>query len=124
MKNLIFETRPSAALEDEVFQVGLRIAGLLADQEYDATRRRWLVAGSASHTHACCANHSCSVRQIGQYERAKNTGMELKRSGSASYPVAISRPVSGHRIMTVPILASCGGSVAVCCRYKPGMKAV
>jgi hypothetical protein len=29
--------------------------------------------------------------------------MALNRAGSASYPVAISRPVSGHLIMTVPI---------------------
>src|SRR5215471_4588907 len=72
----------------------------------NARALRALSVAFGSHTHASLANHSCSVRQIGQYERAKNTGVELKRSGSASYPVGMSRPVSGHRIMTVPIGAS------------------
>lgn len=36
-------------------------------------------------TQASLANHSCSVRQIGQYERAKNTGMDGNRAGSIWY---------------------------------------
>jgi hypothetical protein len=35
-----------------------------------------------SRTHASWANHSCSVRQKGQCERPKNTGMAPKRAGS------------------------------------------
>jgi hypothetical protein len=34
--------------------------------------------GSASHTHASLANHSCSIRQKGQCTRAKNTGVAWK----------------------------------------------
>jgi len=33
-----------------------------------------------------------------------NTGVAPKRAGSASYPVEISRPVFGQRIITVPIV--------------------
>jgi len=40
--------------------------------------------GAGSHTHASLANHSCSIWQIGQKDLAKNTGLELKRAGSAS----------------------------------------
>jgi hypothetical protein len=57
-------------------------------------------------TQASLANHSCSVRQIGQYEREKNTGMELNRAGSISYCVHMLCPVSGHRIISIPILVS------------------
>jgi hypothetical protein len=65
-------------------------------------------ASALSRTQASLANHSCSVRQNGQCERPKNTGMARKRAGSASYPVGISRPVFGHLIMTVAIVASRG----------------
>ena len=64
--------------------------------------------GALSQTHASCANHSCSVRQKGQCERLKNTGVARKRARSASYPVEISRPVFGQRIITVPIVALFG----------------
>ncbi len=57
-------------------------------------------------TQASAANHSCSVRQIGQNERAKNTGVRRKRSGSELYPVRMLRPVSGQRITTAPMLTS------------------
>src|SRR5262249_19368859 len=64
--------------------------------------------GALSQTHASCANHSCSVRQKGQCERLKNTGVARKRARLASYPVEISRPVFGQRIITVPIVALFG----------------
>ena len=59
---------------------------------------------SDSDTHACCANHSCCFRQIGQRTLAKKTGIDRKVSQSATMSVAIGRPVSGHLIMTEPIL--------------------
>ena len=43
------------------------------------------------------------VRQIGQWTRAKKTGVAWKLSRSATMPVGMSRPVSGHRTMTAPI---------------------
>jgi len=64
--------------------------------------------GSAAcpSTHASPANHSCSVRQIGQYERPKNTGMVRNCSGATAYWVWTLPPVSGQRIITTPILTS------------------
>src|SRR5262249_56825860 len=62
---------------------------------------------SASHTQACLANHSCSVRQIGQWTRAKKTGVASKLLRSVTRPVGMSRPVSGHLTMTAPIGLSC-----------------
>src|SRR5262249_36480916 len=59
--------------------------------------------GSASHTQASLANHSCSVRQIGQWTRAKKTGMASKLLRSVVKPVGMSRPVCGHLTMTAPI---------------------
>src|SRR5215468_5422830 len=59
--------------------------------------------GSASHTQASLANHSCSVRQIGQWTRAKKTGMAAKLLRSVVKPVGMSRPVWGHLTMTAPI---------------------
>ena len=63
---------------------------------------------SVSHTQAFWANHSCCFRQSGQWTRAKNTGIARKLSRSATMPVEMARPVSGHLIMTEPILASFG----------------
>src|SRR5260370_41710173 len=63
--------------------------------------------GSASHTHASFANHSCSVRQIGQWTRAKKTGIDSKLLRSVTKPVGMSRPVCGHLTMTAPIGLSC-----------------
>src|SRR5439155_27245804 len=66
-----------------------------------------MTSGSAaSHTHACCANHSCGVWQSGQNVRLKNTGVARKLSRSATSPVGMSRPVSGHLIITAPMTAS------------------
>src|SRR5215471_10209288 len=59
--------------------------------------------GTASHTQASLANHSCSVRQIGQWTRAKKTGMASKLLRSVVKPVGMSRPVCGHLTMTAPI---------------------
>jgi hypothetical protein len=39
----------------------------------------------------------------GHKTRAKNTGMALKLLRSAMIPVGMSRPVSGHLIITAPI---------------------
>jgi hypothetical protein len=61
---------------------------------------------ACSYTQASLANHSCSVLQIEQYERLKNTGMLRNRAGVTSYWVWIPRPVSGHRIINTPILTS------------------
>src|SRR6516225_12432995 len=72
---------------------------------YDSALRRG--AASASQIHASLANHSCSARQIGQNTRAKNTGVAAKLSGSVTMPVGMSRPVSGHLTITVPIGLSC-----------------
>ena len=72
------------------------------DQSNELLRAR----GSASHTHASFANHSCSVRQIGQWTRAKNTGIDSKLLRSVTRPVGMSRPVCGHLTMTAPISLS------------------
>src|SRR5262245_25793768 len=71
-------------------------------------------AGSASQTQACCANHSWLVRHSGQKTRPKNTGVALKLSRSATSPVEMSRPVSGHLIITTPIDASSLFSLSNC----------
>jgi hypothetical protein len=41
--------------------------------------------------------------QSGHKTRAKNTGIALKRERSATIPVGMSRPVSGHLIITEPM---------------------
>jgi hypothetical protein len=60
-------------------------------------------AGSASLTQASLANHSCTVRQIGQCTRPKNTGVALKFLRSVTMPVRMLDPVFGHLTMTGPI---------------------
>jgi hypothetical protein len=42
--------------------------------------------------------------QIRQKVRAKNTALDRNLSGSIVMPVGIALPVSGHLIMTIPIL--------------------
>ena len=54
-------------------------------------------------THALVANHSCEVRQRGQNERLKKTGMEWNLPRSIYMPVDIGFPVLGQRIMSSPI---------------------
>src|SRR5262249_23909600 len=75
--------------------------------------------GSASHTQASLANHSCSGRQIGQWTRAKKTGVASKLLRSVTRPVGMSRPVSGHLTMTAPIGLSCSCVVVSIGYAKP-----
>jgi len=67
---------------------------------------------------ASLANHSCSVRQIGQYARAKKTGVASKLLRSVTMPVGMSCPVSGHLIMTAPICLS----HSVLCSAVPSLR--
>src|SRR5262245_20253573 len=60
-------------------------------------------AGSVSLTQASFANHSCTVWQIGQCTRPKNTGVALKLLRSVTMPVRMLDPVFGHLTMTGPI---------------------
>src|SRR5262249_898648 len=64
--------------------------------------------GSASHTQASLANHSCSLRQMGQCTREKKPGVASKLLRSVVKPVGMSRPVCGHLTMTAPIGLSPG----------------
>src|SRR5262249_20905592 len=67
--------------------------------------------------------HSCSVRQIGQWTRAKKTGVASKLLRSVTRPVGMSRPVSGHLTMTAPIGLSCS-CVVVSIRYAKPVKII
>jgi hypothetical protein len=52
------------------------------------------------------ANHSCVAAHILQYVREKNTALHRNLSRSISMPVGMTLPVSGHLIITIPILIS------------------
>ena len=59
-----------------------------------------------SQTHAWPANHSWDVRQCGQYDLLKNTGMARNCERSKRMPVEVALPVAGQRIMTSPMSCS------------------
>src|ERR1700756_5294818 len=65
--------------------------------------RRGSGAGSASLPQGCLAHHLCTVRQIGQCTRPKNTGVALKLLRSVTMPVRMLDPVFGQLTMTGPI---------------------
>src|SRR6266403_3584938 len=58
---------------------------------------------SGSSTQASLANQACSVWQIRQRVRPKNTGLRRKLSQSVLMPVGIACPVCGHLTMTIPM---------------------
>jgi hypothetical protein len=69
-----------------------------------------------SHTHASFANHSCVVRQSGQYVQRKNTGLLRNVSRSIWMPVDISRFVFGQRTITMAI------GLSYCCLLSNGLQ--
>src|SRR5437763_852468 len=71
-----------------------RIKELVRDHFYDGIVFHRVIEGFMAQT-------GCPQRT-----RTKNTGIDWKLSRSATMPVGMSPPVSGHLIITTPILAS------------------
>src|SRR5207245_8659083 len=74
---------------------------------------------SGSSTQASLANQACSVWQIRQRVRPKNTGLRRKLSRSVLMPVGIACPVSGHLTITIPMSPSLAIGRHCICRKAP-----